>query len=300
MISLSLSDIHEPTSGYLRSLERIRGTRRFLLMQDYVHGYSEREKTRLHDQAETLTELLHHDTFYPAGSQVLEAGCGVGAQTVILAKKSPGAHFTSIDISQDSLDSAKRLTAREKISNVVFHVADIFNLPFDRESFDHIFICFTLEHIQNPEKALACLKMFLKRGGSLTVIEGDHGSTYFYPHSMEAMQTVQCLVDIQAGAGGNSLIGRQLFPLIKSADFEDVTVSPRMVYVDSSKPWLVEGFTKNTFIAMVEAVKKQALESNMVDEKTWDKGIHDLYRTTENDGTFCYTFFKGTAINDHP
>jgi cyclopropane fatty-acyl-phospholipid synthase-like methyltransferase len=56
---------------------------------DYVHGYSDRENSRLCDQANTLTTLLHHDTIYLPGSRVLEAGCGVGAQTVILARNSP-------------------------------------------------------------------------------------------------------------------------------------------------------------------------------------------------------------------
>ena len=62
---------------------------------DYVHGYETRENVRLQDQASALVELLHHDTFYPAGSRVLEAGCGVGAQTVTLARNSPGGsdHF---------------------------------------------------------------------------------------------------------------------------------------------------------------------------------------------------------------
>jgi hypothetical protein len=69
-----------------------------------------------------------------------------------------------------------------------------------------------------------------------------------------------------------------------------------MVYVDSSKPDLVEGFTKRTFIAMVEGVKEQALSLGLIDRKTWDKGIADLYRTTEKDGTFCYTFFKGKGM----
>jgi len=46
---------------------------------------------------------------------------------------------------------------------------------------------------------------------------------------------------------------------------------------------------------MVEGVREQALALGMMDEKTWDKGIRDLYRTAETDGTFCYTFFKGTA-----
>jgi len=34
----------------------------------------------------------------------------------------------------------------------------------------------------------------------------------------------------------------------------------------------------------------------MIDEEAWNKGIRDLYRTAEDDGTFCYTFFKGVAI----
>ncbi len=59
----------------------------------YVHGYDPRENIRLQDQASTLADLLHSDTGYPPGSLVLEAGCGVGAQTVTLAKNSPGAHI---------------------------------------------------------------------------------------------------------------------------------------------------------------------------------------------------------------
>ena len=47
----------------------------------------------------SLAELLHSDTTYPAGSQVLEAGCGVGAQTITLARNSPGAHIVAIDTS---------------------------------------------------------------------------------------------------------------------------------------------------------------------------------------------------------
>ena len=59
--------------------------------REYVHGYSERELIRLYDQANTLAELLHHDTVYPPGSKVLEVGCGVGTQTVHLARNSPDA-----------------------------------------------------------------------------------------------------------------------------------------------------------------------------------------------------------------
>jgi len=263
---------------------------------DYVHGYSNRENSRLHDQANTLTELLHHDTIYPPGSRVLEAGCGVGAQTVILARNSPEASIISIDISNESIEKARQLADNEGLKNVAFQVADIFELPFKDETFEHVFICFVLEHLKNPLDALQSVKRVLKKGGSITVIEGDHGSCYFYPRSEEGMRTIKCLIDIQELLGCNSLIGRELYPLLNRAGFKNVRISPRMVYVDSSKPDLVEGFTKNTFNAMVEGIREQALQFQLIDEKTWDKGISDLYRAAGQDGTFCYTFFKGTAI----
>ena len=263
---------------------------------EYVHGYSARELLRLHDQATTLTELLHGDTYYPPGSAVLEAGCGVGAQTMILARMSPEARFTSVDISDESLSRAKALIDGERITNVLFQKEDIYNLTFKDETFDHVFICFVLEHLSEPLEALQGVKRVLRPGGSITVIEGDHGSAYFYPESTEAHAAIQCLIDIQARMGGDSLIGRRVYPLLVDAGFRDISVSPRMVYVDSGKPALVEGFTKNTFTAMVEGVRGQALELGLITEAVWDKGIKDLYRTTEKDGTFCYTFFKGIGI----
>jgi hypothetical protein len=140
--------------------------------------------------------------------------------------------------------------------------------------------------------ALKNLKKVLKPKGSITAIEGDHGSAYFYPDSSQARLAIKCLIDLQVKAGGNSLIGRQLYPLLKGAGFRNVTVSPRAVYVDASRPELVEGFTKNTFTAMVVGVKDQALAAGMIDEQTWNKGINDLYRAAQSDGTFNYTFFK--------
>ncbi len=127
------------------------------------------------------------------------------------------------------------------------------------------------------------------------MIEGDHGSWYCSPQTREATRTVECLIEIQARLGGDSLIGRRLYPLLVEAGFRNVQVSPRIVYVDASRPELVEGFSKNTFIAMVEGVREQALEWGLMEAASWDKGIADMYRATEPDGTFCYTFFKARA-----
>jgi hypothetical protein len=136
----------------------------------------------------------------------------------------------------------------------------------------------------------------LKPEGSITVIEGDHGSAYFYPDSVAAHRAIQCLVDLQRRAGGDALIGRRLYPLLVRAGARDVRVSPRMVYVDASRPLLVDGFIRKTFTAMVEGVGEQVIREGVMDEDAWRKGIRDLYRTAERDGTFCYTFFKAVGV----
>jgi SAM-dependent methyltransferase len=263
---------------------------------EYVHGYSPREGARLTDQANALSELLHHDTLYRPGSLILECGCGTGAQTVFLASRNRAAHIVSVDISGVSLEQARRRIQAAGHRNVEFRQANIFELPFDDAHFDHVFLCFILEHLASPSAALRAVQRVLRRDGTITSIEGDHGSWFCYPHTAESSRAVQCLIDIQARLGGDSLIGRRLYPLLTEAAFRDVLISPRMVYVDSSRPDLVESFSKNTFIAMVEGVRDQALSLGLIDQRTWDQGIADLYRATEPDGTFCYTFFKATAL----
>ncbi|HDO21964.1 MAG TPA: class I SAM-dependent methyltransferase [Nitrospirae bacterium] len=267
------------------------------MSRTYVHGYNERELIRLQDQASTLVELLHSGTFYPPGSVVLEAGCGVGAQTVTLAGNSPDAQFISVDISSDSIKEATRNVENAGIKNVRFQQGDIFNLPFKPESFDHVFVCFVLEHLYDPAGVLVALKKLLKQGGTITVIEGDHGSAYFYPDSKAARRAIDSLVELQRRTGGNAMIGRELYPLLNKAGYDSISVSPRMVYVDSSRPGLVNGFTKRTFSTMIEGVRSSVLRERIIDQDTFDKGITDLYRTTEPDGVFCYTFFKALAKN---
>jgi SAM-dependent methyltransferase len=261
----------------------------------YVHGYHSRENERLRDQAGTLVDLLHSDTAYPSRSRVLEAGCGVGAQTLTLARRSPEARFISVDVSARSIAEARRRIDRAGLANVEFRQADIFDLPFGSGSFDHVFVCFLLEHLARPVEALKVLGGLLRPGGTVTVIEGDHGSAYFHPDHEAAHAAIRCQVELQRRAGGNSLIGRELYPLMVDAGLADVRVSARMVYVDSSRPALVDGFTRKTFTAMIEGVREPAIAAGLIDPESFDAGIRALHRTTEADGVFCYTFFKGVA-----
>src|SRR6266545_1635764 len=133
----------------------------------YVHGYSAREAERLRDQANSLSALLHDSVHYARGRRVLEVACGTGAQTVFLAANSPEAAIVSVDISPASLDQARHKVAAVGHRNVTFQLADLFDLPFDNASFDDLFVCFVLEHLAEPDKALAAVRRVLRPGGSI-------------------------------------------------------------------------------------------------------------------------------------
>ncbi len=264
----------------------------------YIHGYGERESERLLAQAASVVPLLHGDTRFPPGSRVLEVGCGTGAQTVSLARNSPGAHIVAFDHATASLARAIERARAAGLSHVEFLHADLFALPFEPASFDHAFICFVLEHLSNPSAALLVVKQLLKPGGTVTVFEGDHGSAYFHPDSENAQRAIACQVELQRRASGNACIGRQLYPLLVQAGYDAPSVTPRVVYVDATRPELVDSFTRKTFTWMVEAVREEALAARIIDAATFDAGIRDLYRAAEPDGVFCYTFFKGAAVKE--
>ena len=270
------------------------------MFEQYVHGYRAEESTRLTDQADALVELLHGDTRFGPGERVLEMGCGVGAQTITLAARSPHASFVAADVASESLRSASRRAAAAGLTNVEFAEKDVFALPereggFAEASFDHVFVCFLLEHLPSPVDALQRLHRLVRPGGTITVVEGDHGSTYFHPDDASARAAIACQVALQRHAGGDALIGRRLFPLLHEAEWSDITVTPRTVYVDGSRPELADSFTRRTFTAMISGVREPAVAAGLIDPRTFDAGMAALRRTAEPDGVFCYTFFKAVA-----
>jgi SAM-dependent methyltransferase len=258
------------------------------MVDGYVHGYRAEEGSRLADQAEALEDLLHHDTAFPADSHVLEVGCGVGAQTAVIARRSPGARITAIDVSAESLAAARR---RVRDARVTFRRLDVRSLPdAGLGPVDHVVVCFVLEHLAEPLAVLRTLREALRPGGTITVIEGDHASTAFTPDSAAARAAIDCQVVLQRQAGGDAMIGSRLGELLDAAGFADVTTSPREVRVDDAGP--ADAFVLRTFTAMISGVREPAIAAGLITPEAFDAGIADLRRTAEPGGTFRYTFTR--------
>lgn len=265
------------------------------MRQGYVHGYDGVEGARLRNQALALEEMLHSGLHYPSGSAVLEVGCGVGAQTVALARRSPGARFTAVEIDVASLAEARERVRAAGLDDVSFLCGDVTAGLFDDASFDHAFVCFLLEHLGDPAAALHRIRCALKPGGTITVIEGDHGSTLFHPSSAAAADVIACQVALQRRAGGDALVGRRLTPLLRSAGYRDAATVPLTVHADAARPDLVEHFVSDTFVAMMAGLRNAAVAAGLATPERFDAGLADLARSAGPEGTFTYTFFKATA-----
>lgn len=269
-------------------------------MRRYMHGYSQREAERLHDQSSILRRLLHADVAYPAGSRVLEAGCGVGAQTVALATSSPDAEFISIDISAQSLERAQALVDSKNITSVRFHRADILAMPFGDGSFDHVFVCFVLEHLDDPPRALAEMRRVLKVGGTLTAIEGDHGSCFWHPETDESRKAWQAMICVQQNLGHDPLIGRRLYPLLANAGFDVRGVVPLWAYADARDPDLLDGAINKILAPMMETAREEAMGQGIIDREFWDKGVSDMRGAAlPPDGSVFYTWFKAVGLKGY-
>ena len=121
----------------------------------------------------------------PSGAKILDIGCGVGMQTLHLAKICNDCHITASDIYQPFLDQLMKNAAEKETAKKISTVrASMDNLPFDDSEFDVIW-CEGAIFVIGLEKGLNYWKRFLKENGFMALTE----ATWFTDNpSDEALQ----------------------------------------------------------------------------------------------------------------
>lgn len=111
------------------------------------------------------------------GSKILDAGCGLGGSSRLLAKKFD--HFvTGIDLANQFVDTAKFLTNSTGLSDQVsFRQGSILEMPFASNSFDAVLCQHILMNIEDKEKVFKEFFRILNTGGKLILHEVVKGET---------------------------------------------------------------------------------------------------------------------------
>jgi ubiquinone/menaquinone biosynthesis C-methylase UbiE len=194
------------------------------MAEKYIPGYSSNATSFMANRS-----VDSHAAFFKAylrsGMKLLDCGCGPGTITLGFAKIIAPGTVTGIDAGSSQISIARENALKQAISNADFQEGNVYNLPFEDNSFDAAFSHAVLEHLQEPVKALQELLRVLKSGGFLGVRTPDWGGFLIAPSNVELDKAISYYKLLQQRNGGNPYVGRQLRGLLREAGFTGIKVS---------------------------------------------------------------------------
>jgi SAM-dependent methyltransferase len=150
------------------------GIPRFVVRDNYAESFGYQWNLFSRTQLDTYNgTTLSADRFYSEtgwtkdglkDKWILDAGCGAGRFLDVASQTE--ANVVGIDLSSAIDASKKNLDGRK---NVHFVQASIYELPFKEGVFDNCYCIGVIQHTPEPEKTMAALPKFVKKGGEIVV-----------------------------------------------------------------------------------------------------------------------------------
>ncbi len=147
-----------------------------------VMGGGERQASASIDRirADHVTRYRFAAELIGPGARVVDAACGVGYGSWIMADASPCASIIALDLSADAIAYGRSFYAHEKID---FRVADCLNTGLPDASADTFVSFETIEHIEDAPAFLREIRRILKPGGRLIGSTPNEEQLVFSPEA---------------------------------------------------------------------------------------------------------------------
>lgn len=159
------------------------------------------------------------------GMKVLDCGCGPGSLTLGLAEIVAPGEVVGTDLEESQVDLGRKEAARREITNARFERADIYELPFEDDSFDAIFISAVLGNLREPLRGLNEARRVLKSGGVIGVKEFDHGGDLLHPSEPDLVKGLDLYHRLRRHNGHDPEGGRKVLGFLQQAGFRDSTAT---------------------------------------------------------------------------
>jgi SAM-dependent methyltransferase len=209
------------------------------------------------------------------GMALLDAGCGPGSITLGLAQAMAPGHVTGVDVSSEQIARASALAVERGATNVSFEQHHIRALPYADGTFDAVFVHAVLQHVDEPERALAELFRVMKPGGVIGVADADFDGFICWPNDPLIHRSTEILVGVRDE--GDPRIGKRLRALLVDAGFERAVGmmatgaegEPNIVALNGAG-W-ANRFAAEPFIAYAEAKGVSTREEMLAVSEAWQR-----------------------------
>jgi ubiquinone/menaquinone biosynthesis C-methylase UbiE len=204
----------------------------------YLHGFSSNEQERLRKQARFGEYTVYQNINLSGVRELLEVGCGVGAQSEILLRRFPDLQLTGIDLSTKQL-----ATAQQRLSQVPF-AQDRFTLKemnagqmsFASSSFDGAFLCWILEHVPDPVRVLSEVRRVLRPGAVVYITEVMNSSFFLNPYSPNTWKYWMAFNEYQLRNTGDPFVGAKLGNFLMQLGYRDIHTEIKTWFLDNRYP----------------------------------------------------------------
>ena len=167
------------------------------------------------------------------GMSVLDCGSGPGTITCDIAEGTPLGRVVGIDSEKSQVKLATDIARSRNLRNVEFRLADVYELPFQAESFDAVFSHALLEHLGEPCRAITELRRVLRPGGVMALSSPDWGGFLLASPSEKLSAAIVRYEEILTSNGGDPYVGRKVGQLLENSGFESVAMKARYEVYES-------------------------------------------------------------------
>ena len=263
----------------------------------YLHGFSDDEQQRLIKQALFAEYTVYQNINYSNTKNLLEVGCGVGAQSEILLRRFPNLKLTGIDLSDRQLTTAKNNLSKNPMAANRFEILkmDATKMNFNSGSFDGAFLCWVLEHIPEPKKVLSEVRRVLAAGSSVYITEVMNSSFFLDPYSPSTWKYWMAFNDFQYDQTGDPFIGAKLGNLLMQSGFKDIETQVKTWHLDNRHPQqrkeVIEYWSE-----LLLSASDALINANYVTEEI----VHEMKSemqtvASDPDAVFFYSFIQAKA-----
>ncbi|AVZ30405.1 methyltransferase domain-containing protein [Nodularia spumigena] len=222
------------------------------------------------------------------GKLILDAGCGSGYKSLMLAEANPGAKIVGFDISPESVKLARERLDYHGFDNAEFHVLALEELPSLNQQFDYINCDELLYLLPDINVGLKAMQAVLKPEGIIrTNLHSIFGRSNFF-----SGQKIFTMMGLMAGNPGELEVEivRETIQALKN----DVELKARTWQPSYATPkgeeiilmnYLLQGDKGYTIPDIFSALAESHLEFiSMVNWRQWQ--LLDLFQEPDNLPTF--------------